>query len=369
MQFHPKIGRTPKNPANAQLAPISANIRPRFAPWYGLMVTIVTWRSIAMASRLIMEAARVMKTPPSLTNHSNGVSFKVLAPDMMMLIRESQVAQQVIHGQVELLVPPNGDENHSVLQDDEETHHQEGNALRLESFAVAVFLQLAGVVVVLHQDRVVLVLPVELQVAGSRGNGGAREVKRIRFTWFIEQRWRPYSQSPTVGSSACFDTLRRLTCRRSSACFLAPDNARRASEGGMSRGTTSEEKFRRGEKEQEKHKPFRPLESQMCGATSKGLKKGLGEMSKALHSIRQERKRRKRTAERDTTFLSLVSKVNSQRSTLSTLSVTGQTADWNPDTTSRPPAKTNTALLAAVQFSVQRVNKSLPEVFWGLKEG
>ena len=89
-------------------------------------------------------------------------------------VRQSQVAQQIVHGQMELLVLPYGQEHHSVLYHDEQADQQECYGLWFKSILVLVLLQLASEVVVLDDDRVALVLtkhPKQVSCGGGHGHG------------------------------------------------------------------------------------------------------------------------------------------------------------------------------------------------------
>ena len=84
-QFQPRMGKAPSEKAMSQHIPIRRNTRCFLLASYGLILIIVKCLSIAMASRLQVDAPRATNMLPSRRNQTVRERLSVLLPDIRML--------------------------------------------------------------------------------------------------------------------------------------------------------------------------------------------------------------------------------------------------------------------------------------------
>ncbi len=166
-QFQPIIGRAPSNSDSAQLAAISANMRLRLASVVGLGVAHGEealdgdGQETDDGRRERDEDASLSQEPQQRRQlqRSGARQHDVQhVGESGQQVRQRQVAQQVVHGHVELLVLPDGHEHDQVLHDDEEAHEERGDGFWFQSIFVPAPIQFAGVVIMTLEHYVAVIV-------------------------------------------------------------------------------------------------------------------------------------------------------------------------------------------------------------------
>lgn len=84
-QFQPRMGKAPRENAMSQHIPIRRKTRCFLLASYGLILIMVKCRSMAMASKLQVDAPRATNMLPSRRNQTVGDRLSVFLPDIRML--------------------------------------------------------------------------------------------------------------------------------------------------------------------------------------------------------------------------------------------------------------------------------------------